>query len=109
MLKFRNNVTKQKKKMLSQQCDLIQQLDATNQSNLMHAQIRKTIEAHKGNATTTCIEDKDGNIMMDQDQIRTRWFEYISVLYTDDSRGNYHTLSLIQLAFLLLQMKFSMH
>ena len=54
----------------------------------MHAQIRKTIEPHKGNATTTCIEDKDGNIIMDQDKIRTRWFEYISVLYKDDSRGH---------------------
>ena len=73
--------------MLSQQCDLIEQLDATNQSNLMHAQIRKIIGAHKGNATTTCLEDKDGNIIMDQDNIRTRWFEDISELYKDDSRG----------------------
>ena len=89
MLKLRENVTKQKKKMFSQQCDLIEQLDATNQSNLMHVQIRKNIGAHKGNATTTCIEDKDGNIIMDQDKIRTSWFEYISVLYMykDDSRG----------------------
>ena len=28
-------------------------------------QIRNTIGAHKGNATSTCIEDKDGNIIMD--------------------------------------------
>ena len=53
----------------------------------MHAQIRKTIGAHKGNATTTCIEETDGNIIMDQDKIITRWFEYISELYRDDSRG----------------------
>ena len=71
MLKFRENVTKQKKTMLLQQSDLIEQLDATNQCNLMHAQIRKTIGAHKGNATTTCIEGKDGNIIMDQDKKRT--------------------------------------
>ena len=38
---------KAKEKMLSQQCDLIEQLDATNQSNLIHAQIRKTIEHTK--------------------------------------------------------------
>ena len=80
-------MSQSKRKMLSQQCDLIEQLDATNQGNLMHAQIRKTIGAHKGNATTTYIEDKDGNIIMDQDKIRTRWLEYISVLYKDDSRG----------------------
>ena len=72
--------------MLSQQCDLIEQLDGMNQSNLMHAQIRRTIGAHKGNATP-CIEDKDGNLIMDQDKIRTHWFEYISELHKDDSRG----------------------
>ena len=87
MLTFRENVTKQNKKMLSQQCDLIEQLDATNQSNLRHAQIRNTIGAHKGNTTTTCIKYKYDNIIMDQDKIRTCWFEYISMLYKDDSRG----------------------
>ena len=87
MLKLTENATKQNKKMLSQQCDLIEQLDATNQSNLMHAQIRKTIGSHKGNATTTCIEDKYDNVIVDQDNIRTRYVEYISQLYQDDSRG----------------------
>ena len=77
---------KSKLKMLSQQCDFIEQLNDTNQSNLMHAQIRKTTGAHKGNATTTCIENKDGSFIMDQDKIRTHWFEYISELYKDDSR-----------------------
>ena len=87
MMKFRDNGTKQKTKKLSQQYDLIEQLDVTNQSNLMHVQIRKTIGAHKGNVTTTCIEDKDDNIIMDQDKIRTHWFKYMSELYNDDSRG----------------------
>ena len=85
MLKLRENVTKQNKK-----CDLIEQLDATNQTNLIHAQIRKTIGAHKGNATT-CIEDKDGNIIMHQDHIRTRLFEYISELYKEMVEDNYDT------------------
>ena len=76
-----------RKKILSQQCEVIGQLDATIQNYLMHAQIRNTIGAHKGNATTACIEDNDCSIIMDQDKIRTRWFEYISELYKDDSRG----------------------
>ena len=75
---------KAKDKMLSQQCDLIEQLDATN--NLMPAHIKRTIGAHKGNSTTTCIEDNDGNIITGQDKIRTHWFEYVSELYRDDSR-----------------------
>ena len=42
--------------MLSQQCDRIEQLDATNQSNLIiHAQIRKTIGAHKRNNVITTM------------------------------------------------------
>ena len=45
-----------------------------NQTNLMHTHIRKIIGAHKGNATTTCIEDNDGSIIMDQDKITTHWF-----------------------------------
>ena len=73
--------------MVSQQCDLIEKLYTTNRSNLMHTQIRKTIGAHKRNAAIACIEDKDGNMIMDQDKIRTRWFQYISALYNDDSRG----------------------
>ena len=60
------------------------------------------------NATTTCIEDKDCNIIMDKDNIRTHWFEYISEIYKDVD-DNYHILSLIQLAFLLLLNKFSIH
>ena len=41
--------------MLSQQCDRIEQLDATNQSNLIHGQIRKTIGAHKRNNVITTL------------------------------------------------------
>ena len=66
-------MSESKKNNLAQQCDLIEQLDSTNQSNLMHALIKNNIGAHKGNATTTCIEDNDGNIIMDQDMIRTCW------------------------------------
>ena len=44
---------KTKEKILSQQCDFIEQLYPTNQCNIMHSQIRRTIGAHKGNATTT--------------------------------------------------------
>ena len=100
MLKFRDNVTKPK------QCDLIEQLDATNQSYLIHVQIRKIIGEHKGNAITTCIEDKYSNIIMDQDNIRTRWFEYISVLYKDDSRGQVREGGVIWRFFLTLTIFF---
>ena len=106
MLKYRENVPKQKKIPSN-----VILLDYTNQSNIMHAHIRNTVVgAHKGNATTRCIEDKHGNIIIDQDMIRTRWFECICEFYkNDNNKNNYHTLILIQQAFLLRRMKFSMH
>jgi len=76
-----------KERLLSEQCELIERLDATHQCNLMHSQIRKTVGSQRGAGATTCIEDKSGNIIMDQDKILERWYEYISELYNDNSRG----------------------
>ena len=41
----------------------------------------------RGNNTTTCIEDKNGDIIMEKDEILSRWSEYIGELYNDDNRG----------------------
>ena len=44
----------------------------------------------RGNNTTTCIciEDKNGDIIMEKDGILSRWSEYIDELYNDDNRGD---------------------
>ena len=42
----------------------------------------------RGNLTTTCIEDKNGDIIMEKDEIISRWSEYIGELYNDDNRGD---------------------
>ena len=36
---------------------------------------------------TTCIEDRDGNIIMEHENILERWHEYISTLYDETRRG----------------------
>ena len=42
----------------------------------------------RGNNTTTCIiEDKNGDIIMEKDEILSRWSEYIGELYNYDNRG----------------------
>ena len=58
--------------MLSQQCDLIEQLDATNQSNIMHAQIRKTIAARTDKKDYCSTRRKCNNSM----HRRQRWQHY---------------------------------
>ena len=77
-----------KKTMLTEQCQVIEQLDAAHKSNLMHSQIKLVTGRKRGNNTTTCIEDKNGDIIMEKDEILSRWSEYIGELYNDDNRGD---------------------
>ena len=54
----------------------------------MHSRIKLVTGRKRGNNTTTCIEDKNGDIIMEKDKILSRWSEYIGELYNDDNRGS---------------------
>ena len=54
----------------------------------MHLQIKLVTVRKRGNNTTTCIEDKNGDIIMEKDEILSRGSEYIGELYNDDNRGD---------------------
>ena len=73
--------------MLAAQCDVIEQLDAALKTSLVYSQIRLVTCRKRGNNSTTCIEDKEGNIIMEKENILSRWYEYIGGLYNDD-RGD---------------------
>ncbi len=81
-----------KENMLMEQCQLIEQLDAAHKTNLVHSQIRLATGKRHGPGVATCIEDKDGTIIMDKDKILLRWYEYISDLY-NDNRGDMPSIS----------------
>ena len=74
--------------MLTEPCQVIEQLDAAHKSSLMHSRIKLVTGRERGNKTTTCIEDKNGDIIMEKDEILSRWSEYIGELYNDDNRGD---------------------
>ena len=78
--------------MLTEQCDLIEQLESAHKFHQMHAQIRKVTGRGNNAGVTTCIKDRDGNIIMEQENILERWQEYISTLY-DDARGGIPLIS----------------
>ena len=78
--------------MLTEQCDLIEQLGSAHKFRQMHAQIRKVTGRVNNAGVTTCIEDRDVNIIMEQEKILERWHEYISTLY-DDARGRIPLIS----------------
>ena len=77
-----------KETMLTEQCQVIEQLDVAHKSNLMQSQIKTVTSRKRGNNTTTCIDDKNGDIIMEKDEILSCWSEYIGELYNDGNSGD---------------------
>ena len=69
--------------MLTEQCDLIEQLESAHKFHQTHAQNRKVTEIENNAVVTTCIENRDKDIIMEQKKILEQWHEYISTLYDD--------------------------
>ena len=55
--------------MLTEQCNLIEQLESAHKFHQTHAQIHKITEKKNNAEITTCIEDKNENIIMEQENI----------------------------------------
>ena len=66
--------------MLTEQCDLIEQLESAYKFHQTHAHIRKVTGRGNNAGVASCIEDRDGNIIMEQENILVRWQKYISTL-----------------------------
>ena len=73
-------------------CALIEHLESAHKVHQTHAQIRKVTGRGNNARVTICIEDRDGNIIMEQEKILERWHEYITILY-DDARGGIPLIS----------------
>ena len=78
--------------MLTEQYDLIDQLESAHMFYQTHAQIHKVTRRGNNAGGNTGIEDRDGNIIMEQENIFERWHEYISTLY-DEARGEIPMIS----------------
>ena len=48
----------------------------------MHENVKAVVNKH----IFSCIKDEDGNVLMEQGQIKKRWTEYINSLYLDTDR-----------------------
>ena len=61
-----------KERMLTEQCDFIEQLESAHKFHQTHAQIRKVTGKGNNAGVTTSIEDRNGNIIMEQETILER-------------------------------------
>ena len=91
-VEFKSKCHAAKERMLTEQCDLIEQLESTHKFHQTHTQLRKVIGRKNNAEVTKYIKIRDGNIIMEQETILERWHEYISTLY-DDARGGIPLIS----------------
>ena len=69
-----------------QNCKEIEELDAQNRSKELHRKIKSITGKKKRSNASKCIENKNGEMLFEDEEIVNRWVEYIQELY-DDQRG----------------------
>ena len=79
--------TKAKEEWWNKKCEEVEQLEAKHESRAMHEKIKEITGQGSRKRGSNCIKDKDGKLLFDEDEIKTRWEEYVSELY-DDNRGD---------------------
>ena len=85
--KIRKDCKAANENLLAAQCNVIEQLDAAHKTRLMHSQIRFVTGRKRWSNSTTCIDDKEANNIMEKEKILSCWYEYSSELY-NDNRGD---------------------
>ena len=76
-----------KEKWLTKLCQGIEALEKQPKSKEMHIKIKDLTNNERTAAKTSCIKDKNGQLLFDQQEIAKRWVEYISNLYDDNRDG----------------------
>jgi hypothetical protein len=71
-----------KEEWLNDQCDEIEKVRKTAR---IHEKI-KELTGKKRTVSSQCIKNKDGKLLMEEEEIRSRWEEYIEQLYHDDRK-----------------------
>src|SRR5437899_10328634 len=71
-------------KYYEDKCKEIEMLDKAH-SQLMYQKIKEL--RPKGNRGLQTIRGKQGNVLMEKDEVMERWTEYVKELYRDETRG----------------------
>ena len=73
-----------KEQWLVKGCEEIEELDRLHHTRNMHQKIEEVTHKNKKETTNGVIQDKEGNVLFEGQQIQSRWMEYIKELYEDD-------------------------
>ena len=83
--KIKVECLKAKEQWPNNKCQKLSELEHTN-SKLFYSTL-KDISRKNKSLKSRCLRDKDGNILMNTDDIKKRWVEYVGDLYADPGRG----------------------
>ena len=79
---IREDCTRAKDRWLNEQCAEVERLETVN-PRIMHNRI-KEMTGRVENKRCNTIKDKNGDIVMEKEEVKQRWKEYISELYDDE-------------------------
>src|SRR3989442_8213671 len=63
-------------------CEDIETLQRTHQTRSMHQKIKTLLKGNSLKVNTTVINSKDGRILTADEDLKGRWFDYCSSLYS---------------------------
>ena len=75
---------KAKEEWWNKKCETVEQLESSHASRAMHEKIKEITGQGDRKRSNNTIKDKDGKMLFDKEEIKTRWEEYVKELYNDD-------------------------
>ena len=73
-----------KEKWHVDQCEEIELLEKQHRTREMHKKVKDLTNRNSRKTASGCIKDRNGKLLFDQEDISSRWAEYITELYNDD-------------------------
>ena len=73
-----------KEEWISRNCAEIEELEAQHKTRQMYEKVKEVTETNRRRVGNSCITNKDGRVLFDQQEIQDRWKEYIEELFKDD-------------------------
>src|SRR3989442_9735021 len=83
-MRYESYVEKPKTNIMRINVKEIEMLDKAD-GQLMYQKIKEL--RPKGNRGLQTIKGKQGNVLMEKDEVMERWAEYVEELYKDENRG----------------------
>ena len=67
-----------KEQWFVERCEEMEDLQRKHQSRLLHEKIKELTDRRRGiNTSSSCVNNKDGKMLLEKEEIEKRWVEYI--------------------------------